>query len=425
MKNERVEQEKDVLRKVVKIMSLYGHTYISIDSLKRWVNSLNIDSIQNIDIGGDNLEIKDETKELLELQLKGFSECINRMKEGDDWRKYQGMLSHAFYNAFIRIDNSSIRMGDFYECLIEPSNLKTYKKIIKGFDYLEVGAINMTDSSGKAVASIGEKSDLIWAVFYEYFINENEDGSIDHVYSNHEQYLSMQLFSVENMTYDEITSRVNEILLHISMEYDMDFKVFEVDALIKNEGVSSVLRVEYNPTGFEAVPMFYLENANNTNDERFKFLSYYQVIEYFFVRAQNYYFLDELKAIDVNNVNHNNLRKALANYKKISNEREALRLVFLRSIDITKFKTWINSKSEYVSAYCDSPEYKIDISKDDKKIISGLVERVYGYRCSIAHAKGDVEEYIAIPSISKEKISAEIPLVKYLAYEVIKNCSEV
>lgn len=78
MKNERVEQEKDVLRKVVKIMSLYGHTYISIDSLKRWVNSLNIDSIQNIDIGGDNLEIKDETKELLELQLKGFSECINR-----------------------------------------------------------------------------------------------------------------------------------------------------------------------------------------------------------------------------------------------------------------------------------------------------------------------------------------------------------
>ena len=151
--------------------------------------------------------------------------------------------------------------------------------------------------------------------------------------------------------------------------------------------------------------MFYLENANNTNDERFKFLSYYQVVEYFFVRAQNYYFLDELKAIDVNNVNHNDLRKVLANYKKISNEREALRLVFLRSIHITKFKTWINSKSEYVCAYCDLLQYKIDISKDDKKIISGLVERVYGYRCSIAHAKGDVEEYIAIPSISKEKIS--------------------
>ena len=38
--------------------------------------------------------------------------------------------------------------------------------------------------------------------------------------------------------------------------------------------------------------------------------------------------------------------------------------------------------------------------------------------------KGDVEEYIAIPSISKEKITAELPLVKYLAYGVIAHCSE-
>ena len=406
-------------------MSLYGHTYININSLKRWVNSLSVDEIQSVDVGGYNLEIKDETKELLELQLQGFSECINRMHEGDDWRKYEGIISHAFYNAFIRLDNSSIRMGDFYECLIEPSNLKTYKKIIKGFDYLDIGAIHMKDSAGNAVASIGEKSDLIWEVFYGYFVNENEDGSIDHVYSNHEKYLSIQLFNVEALTKEEIVARVDEILLHVSMVYDMDFKVFEVDSLIKCEGEAPILRVEYAPTGFEEVPMFYLSNANNTNDERFKFLSYYQVIEYFFVRAQNYYFLEELKSIDMNNVNHNELRKILANYKKVTNEREALKLVLKRAIDIPKFKTWINSNSEHFDIYCRSQGYKIDLSKEDKKIISNIVERVYGYRCSIAHAKGDVEEYIAIPNISRKIIAAEIPLVKYLAYEVIKNCSEI
>ena len=406
-------------------MSLYGHTYININSLKRWVNSLSVDEIQSVDVGGYNLEIKDETKELLELQLQGFSECINRMHEGDDWRKYEGIISHAFYNAFIRLDNSSIRMGDFYECLIEPSNLKTYKKIIKGFDYLDIGVIHMKDSAGNAVASIGEKSDLIWEVFYGYFVNENEDGSIDHVYSNHEKYLSIQLFNVEALSKEEIVARVDEILLHVSMVYDMDFKVFEVDSLIKCEGEAPILRVEYTPTGFEEVPMFYLSNANNTNDERFKFLSYYQVIEYFFVRAQNYYFLEELKSIDMNNVNHNELRKILANYKKVTNEREALKLVLKRAIDIPKFKTWINSNSEHFDIYCRSQGYKIDLSKEDKKIISNIVERVYGYRCSIAHAKGDVEEYIAIPNISRKIIAAEIPLVKYLAYEVIKNCSEI
>lgn len=406
-------------------MSLYGHTYININSLKRWVNSLSVDEIQSVDVGGYNLEIKYETKELLELQLQGFSECINRMHEGDDWRKYEGIISYAFYNAFIRLDNSSIRMGDFYECLIEPSNLKTYKKIIKGFDYLDIGAIHMKDSAGNAVASIGEKSDLIWEVFYGYFVNENEDGSIDHVYSNHEKYLSIQLFNVEALSKEEIVARVDEILLHVSMVYDMDFKVFEVDSLIKCEGEAPILRVEYTPTGFEEVPMFYLSNANNTNDERFKFLSYYQVIEYFFVRAQNYYFLEELKSIDMNNVNHNELRKILANYKKVTNEREALKLVLKRAIDIPKFKTWINSNSEHFDIYCRSQGYKIDLSKEDKKIISNIVERVYGYRCSIAHAKGDVEEYIAIPNISRKIIAAEIPLVKYLAYEVIKNCSEI
>lgn len=43
-------------------MSLYGHTYININSLKRWVNSLSVDEIQSVDVGGYNLEIKDETK---------------------------------------------------------------------------------------------------------------------------------------------------------------------------------------------------------------------------------------------------------------------------------------------------------------------------------------------------------------------------
>ena len=407
------------------VMSLYGDTLINIDSLKRWVNSLNVDEILKIDIGGYILEVKDETRKLLELQLKGFSECINRMNEGDDWRKYQGILSHAFYNAFIRLDNSSIRIGDFYECLIEPSNIKTYKKIIKGFDYLDIGAIHMSDSNGNPVASIGQKSDLIWSVFYEYFINENEDGSIDRVYYNHEKCLSIQLFGVENLTIEELKSRVSEILLHATMLYDMDFKVFEVDALVKSEGDAPILRMEYTPTGFEEVPMFYLSNANTTDDERFKFLSYYQVIEYFFVRAQNYFFLDELKSIDVNNVNHNELRKILGNYKKVTNEREALKLVLKSAIDISKLKAWINSRLEYVNTYCNSEDCKIDLAKDDKKIISNIAERVYDFRCSIAHAKGDVEEYIAVPSISKEIIEAEIPLVKYLAFEVIKNCSEV
>lgn len=347
------------------------------------------------------------------------------MKKNDDWQIYQDILSPIFYNAFFRIDNCSIRIGDFYECLIEASNSKTYKKIIKGFGhYLEIGNIDISDFNGNIIASIGQKSDLIWEVFYDYFINNYQNGSIEHVYSNHEEFLSIQLFDVENLSVDELKICVNEILLHISMNYEMDFKVFEVNSFIKNIGNAPRLKVEYTPKGFEEVPMFYLSNANTVNDERFKFLSYYQVIEYFFVRAQNNFFLEELKNINLNKVNHNELRKVLRNYKNKSNEKEALKLVLEWAIDIQNLTTWINSKAEYINTYCKSVDYKIDLFKSEDKIISRLAERIYGYRCSIAHAKGDVEEYTAIPTISKEKVAAELPLIKYLAYEVFIHCSE-
>lgn len=265
---------------------------------------------------------------------------------------------------------------------------------------------------------------MIWETFYDYFINENEDGSIDHTYVNHEQVLSIQLFDVEYKTIEELVLLMNEILLRVSMEYDMNFKIYSVDPVFKLIGDDSIHKMQYKPTGYEQVPMLYLNNAINSQDERLAYLSYYQVIEYFFVRLQNYYFLNELSQIDTQNVNHNELRKVLSRYKKISSEREALRLVLIKSVDIPQFKSWIVSDQKRQDTYCNSNVLKIDILEKDKKIISDLTERVYSYRCSIAHAKGDVDEYIAIPSLSNQKIADELPLLKYLAFAVIESCSE-
>lgn len=405
-------------------MALYGHTNINIEALKRWAKTLSVDEISQVDIGGTLFELNADTREILKLQTQMFAGQVNMLKPGDNWRTCLRSVNHMFYNAFIRIGNSSIRIADFYECLIVPSNMKTYKKIIKGFDYIDVGAIHIRNNTGNAIASIGTKSDLIWSTFYEYFINQNDDGSINHTYSNHEQYLSIQLFNVEGKSTTELSSIANEVLLRVSMEYDMDFKVFEVDSMFKQVGDCPIYNMQFVPTGFEQVPMLYLANAINSNDERLSYLSYYQVIEYFFVRSQNYYFLDELSKIDIQNVNHNELRKVLSGYKRVSNERSALKLVFSRAVDIKKFKNWIDLHPRYQEIYCDSGTLSIDISKADSKVIDQLVERVYSYRCSIAHAKGDVEEFIAIPLLSKETISNELPLLKYLAFEVIGNCSE-
>ena len=54
--------------------------------------------------------------------------------------------------------------------MVIPSNMKTYKKIIKGVDYQEIGSVKLYDGK-RCIGEIGAKSDLMWSVFYDYFIN--------------------------------------------------------------------------------------------------------------------------------------------------------------------------------------------------------------------------------------------------------------
>ena len=85
----------------------------------------------------------------------------------------------------------------------------------------------------RCIGEIGAKSDLMWSVFYDYFINIGKWGEITHTHTNHERYLSIQLFDIEFLSNDEICRMINEILLKVSMEHDLDFSVVEMDAIYR------------------------------------------------------------------------------------------------------------------------------------------------------------------------------------------------
>lgn len=405
-------------------MSMYGNRLVKHEALKRWVKTISLDNINTVDIGGELLELTEKSKKILDIQIALFSKLVESMKPGDDWRALQNVLSPLFYNAFFRVGNNAIRIANYYECMVIPSNMKTYKKIIKGVDYQEIGSVKLYDGK-RCIGEIGAKSDLMWSVFYDYFINIGKWGEITHTHTNHERYLSIQLFDIEFLSNDEICRMINEILLKVSMEHDLDFSVVEMDAIYKLEGEAKTYGIQFHSLEFEYIPALYLINALNTREARLAYLSYYQVLEYFFVRAQNYYFLNEYGALSMPAVNHNELRKVLHKYKNILNERESLKLVLTRSLDISKFKSWILQDKNRVNKYCNSQKNSIDITKSDEKIVGRLGERIYSMRCSIAHAKVDVDEYIAVPTVSDSEISLEIELIKYAAYEALKACSEI
>ena len=405
-------------------MSMYGNRLVKHEALKRWVKTISLDNINTVDIGGELLELTEKSKKILDIQIALFSKLVESMKPGDDWRALQNVLSPLFYNAFFRVGNNAIRIANYYECMVIPSNMKTYKKIIKGVDYQEIGSVKLYDGK-RCIGEIGAKSDLMWSVFYDYFINIGKWGEITHTHTNHERYLSIQLFDIEFLSNDEICRMINEILLKVSMEHDLDFSVVEMDAIYKLEGEAKTYGIQFHSLEFEYIQALYLINALNTREARLAYLSYYQVLEYFFVRAQNYYFLNEYGALSMPAVNHNELRKVLHKYKNILNERESMKLVLTRSLDISKFKSWILQDKNRVNKYCNSQKNSIDITKSDEKIVGRLGERIYSMRCSIAHAKGDVDEYIAVPTVSDSEISLEIELIKYAAYEALKACSEI
>lgn len=405
-------------------MSLYGDRYISCAALKRWVKTLDVTPFTFVDVGGRTIELIPAHKDAIRAQLDLFSQSVDALNDGDDWRSLQGILSPLFYNMFFRVDNNAVRVANYYECFIIPSNIKTYKKIISGFDYQDIGAVHIYDGD-TPVAIIGAKSDLIWNVFYDYFINEEDAGDVVHTHMNPEKYMSIQLVDVENLSIEEIGALVNELLLRVSMEHDLDFTIAELDATYKLPGQAPIYKSQFHSLEFEHIPALYFSNALHSSDARMAYLSYYQVLEYFFVRAQNYNFLAQYNALPMSPINHNSLRKVLQNYKTGQSERESLKLVLKKAIDITAFKTWLGEDANRTTQYCHSGIAPIDPTKNDDKIIAILAERIYTFRCAIAHSKGDIDEFIAIPSVSDKAVLKEIELIKYLSYEALRSCSEV
>lgn len=404
---------------------LYAERFVSVNELKKWVKELSVATIDEVNIGGRNIKVDKNTWKILESQLKVFKICIDKLAEGDDWRKLQSDLSPLFNNAFFKVADNAIKIANYYECLVIASDIETKKKLIEGFDYQEIGSVQLFDGN-KEIGCIGQKSDLIWSVLYDYFIFEDESGAVIHTIPNHEEYMSLQLWNIENYSMDEINHYVNLILLKCTLELSLNFKIVTLNKMVRDYGKAGMYVLQTQSHEFEYIPLMYLNNALHSFDARLGYLSYYQVLEYFFVRAQNYLLIEEIKNgkfLNSTKIDHKNFKLVLKNYVKILTERESLKLVLKKSVDVNKIKLWINEKEERKNQYTQGSNVNIDLSAEDDKIINKIAERIYYFRCAIAHAKGDVDEYIAIPEQSNQVISKELDLLKILAFDALKTWS--
>lgn len=391
---------------------------INIELLKKWSESLSMDQTE---YQADSIYYK-----ILRYQLQMFQRMISYLKPGDDWSCVLSIVSSLFQECFFKTSQGAIRLANYYECFLVPADIKTKKQIISGYaDSETFGEVILYDGKRK-IGRIGLKSDLIWSVFYNYFIVEMEPGEIHHTLSNHEEILSLQLYNIDGKDEQTISEYINNLLLKLSIEKGLNFKRIQPVELWKTKGTAKTYGIQVNRRNFESIPLAYMHYGTTCDNPRMAFLHFYQVLEYFFVRAQNASLMLDLASKNVLSdkvYDDNVLRRALKVYTNSLKEIESLKLVLQKVVDVEKLKRYISSDTKRLQQYTIdtslSSRIQIHLDTTDEKIVNKLAERIYFFRCAIAHAKGDVDEYLVLPEIGDTIIRDELPLLKDISYQAL------
>lgn len=182
--------------------------------------------------------------------------------------------------------------------------------------------------------------------------------------------------------------------------------------------------------------------AIGDNHPILSYLSYYQVLEGYFLLASNEELISSVKKelkdprFDIGKTNSlMKLINIVKTDKFNGRELDQLNTVLKRYIDFKKSKDFINEieKSYFGSCYTGeikifNEDLKINVGNEKDFIIS-LAERIYSIRCALVHAKEDFsftnkKTIKYIPSVKNEEcISKELPLMRFLAEEILINAA--
>jgi len=402
----------------------YVESQIDKEILKDWVNNWNEEKyivfLKNRFL---NVQFDDSFKKQVQLAKLMIVEEKNHIRTVNRW----------IMDYFYKFDNSSMLIANLFETVLVPSDLYTQKALIKGFDdnIEEKGNIKLMINN-KISGNIGEVSDLYFLIFHDNFVQEvkyeNDEGTCyAPIHANNiDKYLSIQIWDPEIKDHDDF---IQKVLYYCSKILNLNFKrvLFDKLQITKGEAIHHLINIPEN--NLEKIPLLYYNSSNYTTVPRLIFLSYYQTLEYFYIRANNILLQKNLIDANISDlvlVNFEQVHKALKSYINYDKEKESLKLIIEKSININGFLTMFDKEriDYYTTDNLSYPNLiKIDISTE-KRFISTISERIYSVRCSIVHSKGDTAQISFIPDINETIIACEIPLIKNISSKVLEHWSK-
>ncbi|MBU0909657.1 MAG: hypothetical protein KKA54_07735 [Proteobacteria bacterium] len=176
----------------------------------------------------------------------------------------------------------------------------------------------------------------------------------------------------------------------------------------------------------------FYQRGMSTDDPVNQFLSFYQVLEYFFVSISDEELYRKLAAI-VNDPAFSAKPKQLdriiqetTSHKRESDETEMLRLVLSRYVDESELIRFIEAYEEYLGEKWYSKKRRLFGDENEVRAVPGhivgnVAKRVKMVRNALVHSSDRYnrqETFIPTPN-SEASVKKEVPLVKYLAEKVI------
>ncbi|SDM73218.1 hypothetical protein [Bacillus sp. OK048] len=385
------------------MIGLYGHRNIDDEKLKKWV--LNWDEQKYVSYVFSMFEPdSEELEDYLIQHVQLVKSVVSK-----EWKGERGylfdvlirLMNQQMMDCYFRASDSIASVANFHEILIKPSDYYTNKCLIKGFDYVEKGNIFIS-YEGEVIGNIGTMSDLFWHSFYDEYILQDDFGGTNHT-RNNEQDFTLQIWKPDNLEdITEIEELVERILYDCSVKLGLNFKRARFDSFQKTVGHSNQFSLDVRTdSSYERTPIQYFNFANYTSISRHKYLAYYQVIEFFFIRAIKRFHLSNAKELDY--------VKYILNYAVKNDE----------------IIEWLYSEEEKVNYFTtNNQKYPSIVTLDLSQDISDIVaRRIYYIRCSLVHSKEAPTDYNFVPNLNDLVLEKEVPLIKFLASKVIENCS--
>jgi hypothetical protein len=381
---------------------MYGHRNIDEELFKQWVLKWEeqdyIDYLRGIYKG--NLQISnDRIKEM----VRSIKELVKHLSGVDDGKlidTVQMAMNPAMLYCYFRNGSNKLLIGNFHEVLLEASDYATHKKLLSGYDhdYLERGGI-VIKNNGQIIGYIGEMSDLFWQTYFDEFVIQSENGDIKYS-RNHDEEFTLQLWAVQNLEQNEMDNLIEKILYNCSVNLGLNFKRGKFDPCRKLKGNKNEFELELNNHVYELAPLLYFNFANDTSTSRHQYLSYYQVMEFYYRRA--------IKIAGLSR----------------PNELAVITYIVNRAITKDEILSWLQSSDFLIRYYTiENAQYVslVTLNLNDEELIDLVAKRIYYVRCSLVHAKEamNIDDNF-IPNMNDTVIDAEIRLVMFVAHRVME-----